>query len=52
MIKNIIDLLNGSDWYIGDPDIDFEKRGNSWKETKQIINRRKYGTSTRRSTKA
>ena len=56
MIKNIIDLLNGSDWHIGDPDIDFAKGVNklpdSWKETKQIINRRKYGTSTRRSTKA
>lgn len=56
MIKNIIDLLNSDDWHIGDPDIDFakgvNKLPNSWKETKQIIKRRKYGTSTRRSTKA
>lgn len=25
MIKNIIDLLNMSDFYVGDPDIDFAK---------------------------
>jgi hypothetical protein len=25
MIKNIIDLLNTSDWYIGDEDIDIAK---------------------------
>lgn len=56
MIKNIIDLLNSDDWHIGDPDIDFakgtNKLPNNWKETKQLINRRKYGTGTRCSTKA
>jgi len=25
MIKNIIDLLNTSDWYVGDEDIDIAK---------------------------
>ena len=25
MIKNIIDLLNSSDWYVGDEDIDIAK---------------------------
>jgi len=47
MIKNIIDLLNSGDWYIGDPDIDFAKGANklpsTFKQTKQLIKRRKYG---------
>lgn len=47
MIKDIIDLLNADDWHVGDPDIDFAKGNNklpdSWKETKKIIKRRKYG---------
>lgn len=47
MIKNIIDLLNSSDWYIGDPDIDFakgsDKLPSTFKQTKQLIKRRKYG---------
>lgn len=44
MIKNIIDLLNSSDWIIGDPDIDFAKGINklptTFKETKLIIKRK------------
>lgn len=47
MIKNIIDLLNSSDWLIGDPDIDFAKGGNklpaTFKQTKQLIKRRTHG---------
>jgi hypothetical protein len=47
MIKNIIDLLNASDWHIGDPDIDFamgvNKLPSNLKQTKQLIKRRKYG---------
>lgn len=47
MIKNILDLLNSDDWLIGDPDIDFAKGVNklpdTFKETKQIIKRRRYG---------
>ena len=47
MIKNIIELLNSSDWLIGDPDIDFAMGGNklpsNLKQTKQLIKRRKYG---------
>jgi len=47
MIKNIIDLLNMSDWMIGDPDIDFAKGINklpsTFKQTKQLIKRRRYG---------
>lgn len=47
MIKNIIDLLNSSDWFVGDPDIDFAKGINklpaTFKQTKQLIKRRSYG---------
>lgn len=47
MIKNIIDLLNAGEWHIGDPDIDFAKGVNklpsTFKQTKQLIKRRKYG---------
>ena len=48
MIKNIIDLLNSSEWMIGDEDIDFAMGANklpgSLKETKQLIRRRKNGS--------
>ena len=48
MIKNIIDLLNMGDWIVGDPDIDFAKGINkipsTFKQTKQIIKRRSYGS--------
>jgi hypothetical protein len=48
MIKNIIDLLNMSDWHVGDADIDFAKGVNklpsTFKQTKQIIKRRSYGS--------
>ena len=44
MIKNIIDLLNSSDWLIGDPDIDFAMGANklpsNFKEAKQLMKRR------------
>jgi len=44
MIKNIIDLLNSSDWMIGDEDIDFAMGANklpgTYKQTKQLIKRR------------
>lgn len=56
MIKNIIELLNSDDWYIGDPDIDFakgtNKLPNNWKETKQVIKRRRYGRVKGHTTKA
>ena len=43
MIRQIIDLLNSSDWMIGDEDIDFAKGGNklpnNFKEAKQLIKR-------------
>lgn len=48
MLKNIIDLLNSGDWYVGDEDIDFAKGVNklptTLKQTKQIIKRRSYGS--------
>lgn len=47
MLKDIINLLNSSDWLIGDPDIDFAKGSNklpaTFKQTKQLI-KRKYGS--------
>jgi len=43
MIKNIIDLLNTSDWMVGDEDIDFAMGANklpsNFKEVKQLIKR-------------
>lgn len=46
MIKNIIDLLNASDWLIGDEDIDIAKgkyqAPSSWKELKTNIKRNTY----------
>lgn len=47
MIKNIIDLLNASDWYIDDEDIDIAKgkykSPTSWKEIKNSIKRNTNG---------
>lgn len=47
MVKNIIDLLNSYDYYFGDEDVDFAKGAyklpSTFKQTKQIIKRRKYG---------
>ena len=47
MIKNIIDLLNSSDWLVGDEDIDFAMGANklpgSLKQVKQLIKRKKHG---------
>jgi len=47
MIKNIIDLLNSSDWLIGDEDIDFAMGANklpsNFKEAKQLIKRNRHG---------
>lgn len=44
MIRQIINMLNESDWMIGDPDIDFAKGANklpeTLKEAKQLIKRR------------
>ena len=46
MIKDIIDLLNASDWLIGDEDIDIAKgkhqAPSSWKELKTSIKRNTY----------
>ena len=46
MIKNIIDLLNASDWYVGDEDIDIAKgkyqAPKSLKEMKTSIKRNTY----------
>ena len=46
MIKNIIDLLNTSDWYVGDEDIDIAKgkykAPSSLKELKTSIKRNNY----------
>jgi hypothetical protein len=46
MIKNIIDLLSTSDWYIYDEDIDIAKGKYksplNWKEIKQSIKRNTY----------
>ena len=43
MIKNIIDLLNSSDWLIGDDDIDIAKgkyqAPTTWKELKEYAKR-------------
>jgi hypothetical protein len=43
MLRDIIKMLNQSDWMIGDEDIDFAKGGNklpnTFKETKQLIKR-------------
>lgn len=51
MIKNIIDLLNSSDWLIGDEDIDFAMGANklpgNFKQTKQLIRRRKHGNGSK-----
>ena len=45
MIKNIIDLLNASDWLIGDEDIDLAKGKYkatiTYKELKQTLQRHK-----------
>ena len=47
MIKNIIELLNMSDFYVGDPDIDFAKGINKLPRTiqdaKNYIKRNKNG---------
>lgn len=47
MIKNIIDLLNTDNWYLGDEDIDFakgiNKLPNHRKEIKEKIRRILYG---------
>jgi len=49
MIKDIIDLLNAHDYYLGDEDIDFAKGANKLpttiKETKQHIKRAYYGNN-------
>ena len=46
MIKNIIDLLNTSDWYVGDEDIDIAKgkyqAPQSLKEMRTSIKRNTY----------
>ena len=46
MIKNIIDLLNASDWYINDEDIDIAKgkykSPETWNEIKKSIKRNTY----------
>jgi len=51
MIKNIIDLLNSSEWLIGDPDIDFAKGANklpgSLKQVKQLIKRNRHGNGSK-----
>ena len=47
MIKDIINLLNTSDYYVGDSDIDFAKGINkfpsTFKQTREIIKRMSYG---------
>jgi|TARA_X000001382_G_scaffold55567_1_gene38048 hypothetical protein len=49
MIKNIIDLLNTREWYLGDEDIDFAKGVNKLPknitEVKLNKKRRSYGKS-------
>ena len=44
MIKTIIDMLNASDWLIGDEDINFAKGANklpnNLKEVRKLIKRR------------
>lgn len=51
MLKNIIDLLNTSDWMVGDEDIDFAMGANklpsTYKQAKQLIRRRKYGNGSK-----
>ena len=51
MIKNIIDLLNTSDWYVGDEDIDIAKgkyqAPSSWKGLKTSIKRNTYNNNGR-----
>lgn len=51
MLKNIIDLLNTSDWMVGDPDIDFAMGANklpgTYKQAKQLIRRRKHGNGSK-----
>jgi hypothetical protein len=51
MLKNIIDLLNTDDWYMGDPDIDFAKgkyeAPRTMKELKDKIKRGTYGKEQR-----
>jgi hypothetical protein len=47
MIKNIIDLLNSSDWLVGDEDVDFamgaKKLPSTYKQAKELIKRNKHG---------
>jgi hypothetical protein len=47
MIKNIIDLLNSSDWLVGDEDVDFAMGANklpsTYKQAKELIKRNKHG---------
>ena len=47
MIKNIIDLLNSSDWLVGDEDVDFAMGANklpsTYKQAKELIKRRRHG---------
>jgi hypothetical protein len=46
MIKNIIDLLNSSDWYVEDEDIDIAKgkyqAPSSWKDLRANVKRNNY----------
>ena len=53
MIKNIIDLLNSSEWLIGDEDIDFAMGANklpgSLKQAKQLIKRNRHGRRNEKS---
>jgi len=49
MIKNIIDLLNSSDWYVGDEDIDIAKgkyeAPMSFKQMRTNIKRNTYSSN-------
>lgn len=51
MIKNIIDLLNSSDWYVGDEEIDIAKgkyqAPKSLKEMRTSIKRNTYNNGKR-----
>ena len=51
MIKNIIDLLNTSDWYVGDEDIDIAKgkyqAPKSLKEMRTNVKRNTYNNGKR-----
>jgi hypothetical protein len=53
MIKNIIDLLNTSDWYVGDEDIDIAKgkyeAPKSLKQMRTSIKRNTYNNNGKRN---